>query len=430
MDKKETVKYIIDKLLDSGSEKASCRLVNSVKNELNVENGNLSLFRTTYNTDIALTAFKNDKKGIASINKEDRESIGRAVRQAIEFAESSEADQANEIAELQEAGTFKAGIESPDLDKMYDRLDEFVKEAKTRYPLLILNEIIFDFTGSSSYFMNSNGVDYYSEKGIYNFEVEFTSKEGEKSSSFNYSDFSTFSLDKPFLKEGSFDRLFKQSSEQLETKSVTGKFIGDIIVTPDSIEDFTSFITDQIGKYPLITGNSAYKNNLNKHIASEKLTIHSHPHSDQLASGYFITEDGYKAENCTIVEKGVLKTFLLDLYGSRKTGKERAVNSGGCYIIEKGNKPIEEMVKSIEKGLLVCRFSGGEPASNGDFSGVAKNSYYIENGKIQYPISETMISGNVKEMLLNIKEISEERINFGSAVYPWIQFSDITISGK
>jgi len=65
-----------------------------------------------------------------------------------------------------------------------------------------------------------------------------------------------------------------------------------------------------------------------------------------------------------------------------------------------------------------------------DFSGVAKNSYYIENGKIRYPLSETMLSGNIAEMLRNIKGVSKERINFGDAIFPWIQFRGLVISGK
>ena len=82
------------------------------------------------------------------------------------------------------------------------------------------------------------------------------------------------------------------------------------------------------------------------------------------------------------------------------------------------------------EGLLVARFSGGRPNENGDFSGIAKNSYYIENGKILYPVSETMISGNIPQMFLNITGISRERTDFGAQVLPWIAFKDISISGK
>ena len=89
---------------------------------------------------------------------------------------------------------------------------------------------------------------------------------------------------------------------------------------------------------------------------------------------------------------------------------------------------LSNIISSTIKGVLLSRFSGGSPSDNGDFSGVAKNSYYIEDGKIKYPISETMISGNICQMLHDIKNVSKETINFGSSIYPWIQFSDLTIS--
>ena len=116
------------------------------------------------------------------------------------------------------------------------------------------------------------------------------------------------------------------------------------------------------------------------------------------------------------------------LLGSNKTQQSRAVNNGGAHIVEPGDKALNDMILEIDKGILLSRFSGGSPSDNGDFSGVAKNSYYIENGEIKYPISETMISGNICEMLNNIKDISKETINDGSSIYPWVQFSGLTIS--
>ena len=86
------------------------------------------------------------------------------------------------------------------------------------------------------------------------------------------------------------------------------------------------------------------------------------------------------------------------------------------------------MIKNIDQGVLLARFSGGSPANNGGFTGVAKNSYYIENGEIKYPISETMVSGNIKEMFENMSEISSDRIDFGSSILPWISFKGVTVS--
>ena len=200
------------------------------------------------------------------------------------------------------------------------------------------------------------------------------------------------------------------------------------MVTPDCIGDFLGFITSDISDGKMISGNSLYSEKLNEQITHPKLTFHSRPVSDEITDGYFITSDGYVAENSTIVDKGILKTHLLGIYGANKLNKNRAVNDGGAYIVDAGDKSHDEIIKNINQGVLLARFSGGNPSNNGDFSGVAKNSYYIENGEIKYPLTETMVSGNIREMFENLDEISSDRIDFGSGILPWISFKGITVS--
>ena len=98
--------------------------------------------------------------------------------------------------------------------------------------------------------------------------------------------------------------------------------------------------------------------------------------------------------------------------------------------MEGGDQPLEDIIKGIQKGLLVGRFSGGEPATNGDFSGVAKNSFLIEDGQVGQAVSEMMISGNLGTMMNNLRGISRETVADGSRVLPWLAVDGITISGK
>ncbi|MCZ6871304.1 MAG: metallopeptidase TldD-related protein, partial [Gammaproteobacteria bacterium] len=163
-------------------------------------------------------------------------------------------------------------------------------------------------------------------------------------------------------------------------------------------------------------------------VAGEKLTLHSRPASDEIATGYFVTNDGFEAHDTTIIQNGVLRTYLLDLYGANKTGHARAETGGGCFVIEPGDSSYDEMVSHIDEGILITRFSGGVPSPKGDFSGVAKNSYYISGGQIRQPVSETMIAGNLVDMWNSIEEISRERVDFGTQIMPWIRMSGVSVS--
>ncbi len=420
----------LDALLKAGADKAQITLNLTDKHEMNVDQGEFSLFRTTFDTWCNLTAIKDGRKGNSLTNKSDPESLGRAANEALAIAAASRPDDANDIAEFQPAAEFSEGVASPDLGRMHSRLRELLTEVASKYPKAVLRQVILDFSHTTSYVLNSNGVDYATRQGVYHCITIFSSREGERVSSFNYTGFAMADLEKRLLECSSLDTLLEQSGEQIATLPLQGKFVGDVIVTPDCVETVLGFLMNSITDRPIMSGTSIYKNSVGKQVASPLLTIHSRPVSDEICEGYFVTPDGYAAKNSTIVERGVLNGLLLSLYGSKKTGKPRAVNAGGAYVVDPGTAGYGEMVRSVKKGLLMTRFSGGQPSENGDFSGVAKNSYLIEDGQIKYPVSEAMVSGNVAEMLRSITAVSRERIDFGVAVLPWISMPGVTVSGK
>lgn len=432
MTQREILQDAIQKIQTFGVDDAQCYLSKTTKHEMNVDAGHLSLMRTVFNNHLGLVAIKDKCRGTYAINKLDSDSINTAINQVVEITESSQPDPAHSIATReQEPQTFITGAQTPDLELMYQRLREFMEEVKRRYPKIMLESTYFDYTHRDNYLLNSNRVDFSISKGMYHLTCIFSSSDQENSSSFNYSGFATKDLSHPLIDYGSLDILLKQSSEQTTTKSVPGKFVGDVIIMPDCLGDFLGYLVDiSLRNSALISGTSIYKDKIGQQIADPRLTVHSRPIADEIADGYFITGDGFLAQNSTIIDRGILKTYLLSLYGANKTGMPRAVNDGGSYVVEPGDASFEEMVSKVDRGILLARYSGGNPSQNGDFSGVAKNSYYIENGQIKYPISETMVAGNLADMLQNINAISQERINFGSCIFPWISCSNITISGK
>lgn len=428
---REIINYCLDSLKSYGADKAQCVLLKNKKYEMNTESGAISLLRTTLDTSLSLTVIKDNKKGTISINKTDKESISEAVKNVFQICLNSDADEAYDIAPYQASKEFSTGDSEPDMDRMYDLLKGYIEAVKIAYPSINLMGTILSFEASVKYLVNSNGVDFNESKGIYNFSSLFAAKEGEKSSSFNYSGSSMLNLEKELMDCGSVKTLLKQSVEQLDTKTLEGKFQGDILITPDCLSDlFNAYVSIFLSDGSLISGTSKLKDRLNEKVASEVLSIYSKPVSEEISNGYHVTSDGFEAENIAIIEKGILKSFMLSQYGAKKTNRERAKNSGNCYVIDPGTESFKDLIKDVEKGILFARFSGGWPSSNGDFSGVAKNSYYIENGEIKYPISETMISGNLYEAFNNIKGISKERIDNGYTVLPYICVSGATISGK
>jgi len=429
-DPKKIAEHGVSALLKAGANKAHCRLVRTERHELNVASGEMSLWRTTFDDQVLLLAIKDNRKASVTLNKSDPEAISRAAEEVLAMTQGAQPDEANDIAENQPPASFSVGQATPDREAMHRLMREHLEDTSTRYPKVLLMQAILEFVRQDSYLVNSNGVDLSARKGVYRFTSVFSAKENERVSSFNGIQVSLRDLRLPLSEAGSVDRLYREISEQVHTRPVPDKFTGDVIIAPDSLEDFLNFLTLSIKDRALISGTSVYKNSLNQVIASPLLNLYSRPVSDEIADGYFFTADGYPAKNSTIVDRGVLLTFLLSLYGSNKVGQKRAVNDGEAYVVGAGATPLEEMVKSVERGIILVRFSGGNPSDNGDLSGVAKNSYYIEGGEIRYPISETMISCNIADVLRNIEAVSREQVNYGTKVFPWVKVSRVTISGK
>lgn len=418
----------LETIARAGFDKAATRVRTEELHELQAETGEINLFRTNVETDVGLVGIDHGRRASLSVNKTDEATIGEAVNDLKSMAEGASLDPAHDIAETQPHEAFAGGIEEPDYDAMYDRIVELQDYAGATYPTLNIRTVSVVFERVRSCYVNSNDVQFESGRGLYRISVQFSSKDGGDTSSMMYTGYSRFNIDTPVHESTNVDELLKQSTEQVKTEHIPRKFVGDLVIAPNCLMSFLGFLTMRIGDGPMIAGTSVYKDKLGETVASPLLTLRSMPLSDEITSGYWVTGDGYKADNVTVVDEGKLQSYLLGLYGANKTGLPRAANSGGCYIVESGEQPREALIGDVAEGILITRFSGGRPNDRGDFSGVAKNSYYIKEGKLAHPIKETTVSGNMVELLQSIESISIERLNFGGSVLPWVRVSGVTAS--
>jgi PmbA protein len=415
----------LNALITRGFAKAQIGLTLTERHELEAEFGRPSLLRTTHDASLMLIGLADDKRGTISVNRLTDEALDEAVESLWEVTGGSQPDPANDIAPAQPALAFDDGPDSPDVDRMYRRLDELLDHSRSQYPTLTIRQSHVDFTNETSWLLNSNGVDYTARRGRYGAVAMFSAKEGERVSSFNYSSVVRYDLDQPLAACGTFDALLRQSTQQVNTRKVPGKFTGDLIITPDCLGSFLGFLLERLSDGPMIAGTSLYQNRIDARVAAHGITLRSMPRD--LPGGYCVTGDGFEAQNRTVLDDGMLRSYLLSQYGARKTGLDRA-DTGGCWVMDGGAASLDELVGAVDRGILITRFSGGRPSDKGDFSGIAKNSYYIENGEIRFPVAETMVSGNMAELLENVVGLSRERADYGTRVLPWMRATGIGVS--
>lgn len=427
---KKAAEYILDSLISSGGDMAQVSVSEGRVEEFNVDAGEFSLIRSVFNSGASMKVIKDMKKGTSSVNQLDKEAIDNAVSECIIAADNGVRDDALSIAQKEENADFVSGALSPDKERFFDSLLKFIDDVKEIFPEIMLEQVIASYSYGKHVIANTNGVLFTEEDGSYSVSVMYSAHNDDTVTSFNCVavDFTDPSQD--ILACADVKLMFERAVEELKAQPFNGKFTGTAVFSPACLCEFVSVITDSFtGDMSLIDGTSPWKDSLGKKVADEKLTVSVIPLSDEIVCGERITSDGYKAENFDVIKDGVLESFCLSEYAAKKTGLTRAKSSSGCIRVANGNKKLDEIIGNIENGILVCRFSGGEPAGNGDFSGVAKNSFLIRDGKLSHPLSETMISGNLAEMVKCVEGISEESINYGTCIMPYAAFGGITVSG-
>lgn len=187
-----------------------------------------------------------------------------------------------------------------------------------------------------------------------------------------------------------------------------------------------------------ISGGSLYRNSsflmdsIDTQILPEFLTIEERPHVLQgLASSPFDSE-GVATVDRNIIEAGVLTTYLLTGYSARKMGLKTTGHAGGIHnwYISQTDPDLAAMLKKMDKGLLVTELMGqGVNTVTGDYSRGAAG-FWVENGEIQYPVSEVTIAGNLSNMFKQIVAIGGDVERRGAVQTGSVLIENMKIAGN
>ncbi len=430
-DTAKITEYIIGRLKAEGAEIAYCSAAQGETREFNVDGGEFSLFRTLFDNSLSITAVVGKRKGSVALNSFEDEAIEKAIRDCLDSAASSEPDEAWAICPDTYDESFRSGAVEADLDGLFSRTKELKETIENEYPLIVMEQMIVSHDNVHSDYRNSNGTHFTKDAGYYSISLMFSAHEGEVASSFFGSGAVTASLDRPFIELASVRKNLEDVQKQIHTRATDGKFVGTMVLTPDTFAEFIDSIADNFASDgTILDGTSIWKNKLGEKVADERLTVSFLPKDERIVCSPSYTGDGFLIGDFDFIKDGVLENFILSLYVANKTNNKRSPNGGSGLIIKPGEKSVDEIIAGIDRGILVGRFSGGAPSSNGDFSGVAKNSFLIENGRITDAVAETMISGNLWDMIKNLRGISKETVSDGYTVLPYGAFDGITVSGK
>ncbi len=424
-----------------GADQAEVRLRETDNFEVYGTAGQLNLVRSVENAILEVTVLKDQKRASTTLNDMNETAIEMALEALMASVAQAEPDSAYAFSDAGTPPTLVIGPQpfnadgTPRMDELRGelakQLSEFVTQAKVTWPQVMLAEVGGEYRYQNTLLENTNGTRLLEQRGTFEIFSLFNAVDESKSSSFNYAVSCPVALGEPLIENGYWRETIERNGLELNPVAFDGRLEDNVVFSPNCFVDLLGFADDlALSDDAFIQDYSKWKDQLGQRVCDEKLTWLCEPRADHVGAGFGITADGFVAENTAIIENGVLNTYLLSLFAANKTGQQRAKNQGGLYWVKPGDAPFDQMISGIKRGVLIGRLSGGEPSPNGDFSGIAKNSFLIENGKVTYAITEAMTSMNIFDVLSEMAALSQETHNSGTFNAPYMLTHKVLVTGK
>lgn len=165
-----------------------------------------------------------------------------------------------------------------------------------------------------------------------------------------------------------------------------------------------------------ISGGALYRkasfllDRLDTQVFPEWVTLTEYPHLPQGPASAPFDSDGLPTREQRFVEAGILRSYVLGLYSSRRLGLEPTGNGGGVrnLALPAGEKTLAQLCEQMGTGILITELMGqGVNALTGDYSRGA-SGYWVENGVIAHPLEEFTVAGNLADMFMGIEAVGND----------------------
>ena len=169
-----------------------------------------------------------------------------------------------------------------------------------------------------------------------------------------------------------------------------------------------------------------------KKIFPNHINISEQPCLPKALGSAAFDNEGVATRQRSIIKDGVLMDYVLNSYSARKLGVKTTGNAGGVHnlMIEHGNSDLSALMKQMGSGLLVTELIGfGINNVTGDYSRGAAG-FWVENGEIQYPVSEITVAGNLLDIFQSFVEVGSDLDHRGNIITGSILVEQMTVAGE
>jgi PmbA protein len=214
-----------------------------------------------------------------------------------------------------------------------------------------------------------------------------------------------------------------------------------VVFEPRTARSLLDNIFEAVHGMSIYRQESFLAGKLGETVASDDVTVID----DGTLPGLFGTspfdDEGVASRRTVVIERGVLKSYLMNTYAARKLGLKTTGNASrgltgnagighGNFFLEQGVQTPEQIIAGIANGFYVTELMGfGVNVVTGDYSRGAAG-LWIRHGELAFAVSEVTIAGNLNDMLRGIEAVGSDLEFRGSVAAPTIKMGEMTIGGK
>ncbi|MDR1600801.1 MAG: TldD/PmbA family protein [Tannerella sp.] len=432
---KKTAQWAMDFALKNGCQGVRISLYHGSNTSFEIRNMKIDRLQQASENAFSIHLFVDGRYGTFSTNRTERKELEKFIRNGIDSTRYLAEDRART---LPDASLYYTG-EGNDL-QLYDPQFETIPpddkvalalhicgEIAGKDPRIVAAESSYGDGDSFRYMIASNGFEGESSGSYFSLSGSVSIKgDGDARPSDYWYDSSLY-FD-TLRRDGIGSKALERTLRKLGQKKTASAQMPMLVDFMNSRRLLSPVINALYGS-SIQQKNSFLLNRLNEKVLGDNVTLIDNPHLPKAAGARYFDSEGVATGQMPVFDAGVLKTYYIDTYYANKLETERTIDSPSILILSPGSRNLDELIASLDKGILVTGFNGGNCSSTtGDFS-YGIEGFLIEKGKPVQPVSEMNITGNMLTLWKNLVETGNDPLISSSWRIPSLLFDAVDFSG-
>ncbi len=320
---------------------------------------------------------------------------------------------------------FDSDFQKITLDQKYDFLNQLNQEAvNSCSQVKLITDVSLEDEQESTLIINSNGLDRFQTRTLYNSSVMVVVDQNQ-TQEIAYDSDSQVSFNK--INNTQLAKTTIEDALELLGGKTLANYSGPIILRSNVVSTLMKSLAPSFYANNVFNHNSSFEGQLGKSIYAKQISLVDDPTLMGRVGSTLFDDEGCLTKKTELVDQGVLKGFLYNLYWANRLSKENtghskknnmislpAISNYNFYL-EPGDQSLEDLVSELNQGILITKVIGAHTANtvSGEIS-VGIQGLKIDSGKVGHAVRNMVLTDNLHRLLKDVASVGNDQKFYGS----------------